>query len=129
MTSVNSNELGLLQARRQCSTRVKYVDNHGGVMAHSLVAKSPTPEAETQSLCRTTPMKTMRSDGSDGSTTVIVFASSCASVFLPLGVGIVISNNVQKKPAPISSTSSVELTTYVDNHRHHHHHHHHQLPA
>ena len=64
MTSVNSNELGLLQARRQCSTRVKYVDNHGGVMAHSLVAKSPTPEAETQSLCRTTPMKTMRSDGS-----------------------------------------------------------------
>ena len=101
MTSVNSNELGLLQARRQCSTRVKYVDNHGGVMAHSLVAKSPTPEAETQSLCRTTPMKTMRSDGSDGSTTVIVVASSCASVFLPLGVGIVISNNVQKKPAPL----------------------------
>ena len=68
-------------------------------MAHSLVAKSPTPEADTQSLCRTTPMKTMRSDGSKP--TVILFASSCALVFLPLGVGIVISNNVQKKPAPL----------------------------
>ena len=76
-------------------------------MAHSLDDRLlsrntlPTPEADTQSLCRTTPMKTMRSDGSDGSTTVIVVASSCASVFLPLGVGIVIPNNVQKKPAPI----------------------------
>ena len=55
----------------------------------------------------------MRSDGSDGSTTVIVFASSCASVFLPLGVGIVISNNVQKNSTYDEKIVHTQVYTYL----------------
>ena len=68
-------------------------------MAHSLDERLlsrktlPTPEADTQSLCRTTPMKTMRSDGSQPRQRYsTLFASSCA--FLNLMLDLLASVNL-----------------------------------